>query len=105
MIEDLWGSAAAHTGKNTLQSKVSQLRRALGDPDLITSGNGGYALRVDTGQVDALHVAGLAATANAARRSGDSATALEIAAEGLSLFRGEVLRSEEHTSELQSLRQ
>ena len=32
LIEDLWGEAAAATGRNTLQSKVSQLRRALADP-------------------------------------------------------------------------
>ena len=30
LIEDLWGAAAGGTGRNTLQSKVSQLRRALG---------------------------------------------------------------------------
>ena len=34
LIEDLWGDAAA-TARNTLQSKVSQLRRALGDPGLV----------------------------------------------------------------------
>jgi DNA-binding SARP family transcriptional activator len=32
LIDDLWAEDAARTGKNTLQSKVSQLRRALGRP-------------------------------------------------------------------------
>jgi predicted ATPase/DNA-binding SARP family transcriptional activator len=91
MIEDLWGAAAASTGRNTLQSKVSQLRRALRDPGLITTGNGGYLLGIDESCVDALRVVGLAASADAARRRGDPATAADIAAEGLSLFRGEVL--------------
>ena len=42
LIEDLWGGAAAGTARNTLQSKVSQLRRALDEPDLIGGGRGGY---------------------------------------------------------------
>ena len=36
LIEDLWGEAAP--ARNTLQSKVSQLRRALGDPGLVGAG-------------------------------------------------------------------
>src|SRR6266581_2288782 len=91
MIDDLWAEAAASTGKNTLQSKVSQLRRALDEPGLITSSHGGYTLNLDPGCVDALRVAGLAASATALRRTGDASAALEVATEGLSLFRGEVL--------------
>ncbi|WP_432833130.1 BTAD domain-containing putative transcriptional regulator [Dactylosporangium sp. CA-092794] len=89
IIDDLWGGAA--TARNTLQSKVSQLRRALGDPALIAGGGAGYTLRVDPGRVDALRVAGLAAAAADARRTGDPAAALDLAVEGLALFRGEVL--------------
>src|SRR4051794_28193371 len=59
IIEDLW-SDAVRTGRNTLQSKVSQLRRALGDADLVTAGNGGYTLHVAPAQVDALTVSSLA---------------------------------------------
>jgi len=91
LIEDLWGEAAAGTGRNTLQSKVSQLRRALEEPALVSSGRRGYTLELDPGDVDALRVAGLAADASAARRSGDPATAMEAATEALGLFRGEVL--------------
>ena len=90
LIDDLWGERRRH-GPNTLQSKVSQLRRALDDPDLITSGNGGYTLHVDESGVDALQVLALAASSSAARRSGDAAAAVDIAGEGLALFRGEVL--------------
>jgi predicted ATPase/DNA-binding SARP family transcriptional activator len=91
LIEDLWGDAAAATGRNTLQSKVSQLRRALGDPALISGAGGGYTLELDPGRVDALRVAGLAAAAAAARRSGDPGSALEAATEALGLFRGAIL--------------
>jgi predicted ATPase/DNA-binding SARP family transcriptional activator len=91
LIEDLWGAAAASTGRNTLQSKVSQLRRALGEPGLVASGNGGYTLELDPGNVDAVRVVALAAVAAGARRDGDLAAALAAATEGLALFRGEVL--------------
>ena len=91
LIDDLWGEAAAGTGRNTLQSKVSQLRRALGEPALLRGGRGGYTLELDPAGVDALQVASLAATATAARRSGDAAAALEAATEALGLFRGEIL--------------
>jgi predicted ATPase/DNA-binding SARP family transcriptional activator len=91
LIDDLWGEAAAGTAKNTLQSKVSQLRRALGDPALVSSGRGGYILALDPDGVDALRVVSLAAIASAARRSGDAAAALEAATEALALFRGEIL--------------
>ncbi|MFZ0161356.1 MAG: BTAD domain-containing putative transcriptional regulator [Kineosporiaceae bacterium] len=91
MIEDLWGDAATGLGRNTLQSKVSQLRRALSDPARVATGNGGYSLSIDGSCVDALRVVGLAASAAASRRSGDASAALEAATRGLGLFRGEVL--------------
>ena len=91
LIDDLWGAAAAGTGRNTLQSKVSQLRRALGEPALVSGGHGGYTLELDAGRVDALQVVSLAAAASSAQRSGDPASAVEAATEGLGLFRGEVL--------------
>ena len=40
LVDDLWAGAA--TRRNTLQSKVARLRRALGDPLVIASGDGGY---------------------------------------------------------------
>ena len=88
LIEDLW---AGPTGKNTLQSKVSQLRRALGDKDLVVGTGDGYLLAVDAGSVDAVRVTELAAQAADARGSDEAAVAVERAREGLALFRGEVL--------------
>jgi predicted ATPase/DNA-binding SARP family transcriptional activator len=90
LIEDVWADAAG-TGRNTLQSKVSQLRRALSQPDLLRSERGGYALDIDPSCVDALRAIGLAASAATARRSGDASTTVALATEGLALFRGEVL--------------
>ena len=90
VIEDLWADAAS-TGRNTLQSKVSQLRRALGDASLVSAASGGYALHVDRASVDALAVGDLAESVAAARQTGDQAAVVDAADEALALFRGEVL--------------
>ena len=80
------------TGRNTLQSKVSQLRRALGDPDLVAASGGGYTARRRPGQVDAL--ARGRPGRRGVRRRGARVTPprrVATASEGLALFRGEVL--------------
>ncbi len=88
LIEDLWSTP---TGRNTLQSKVSQLRRALRDKDLVLGNQDGYTLAIDPTAVDAFRVVALAAHAGEARARGDAAAALEKSREGLALFRGEAL--------------
>ena len=78
LVDDLWGADAVHTHRNTLQSKVAMLRRGLGEPPVVLSGNGGYTLAVDTSAVDALAV--LEQTAAAARvfESGDITRAAAV---------------------------
>lgn len=88
LLEDLWPTRAS---RNTLQSKVSQLRRALGGRDLVVAEDDSYRLVVEPDGVDAIHVVNLAGQASAARHAGDTSTALEKATEGLRLFRGEIL--------------
>jgi predicted ATPase/DNA-binding SARP family transcriptional activator len=88
LLDDLW---VAPTGRNTLQSKVSQLRRALGDRDLVRGSANGYVLAVAPAAVDATSAVRLSAASAAARGLGDAATSLDRAREGLALFRGEVL--------------
>lgn len=88
LLEDLW---PARAGRNTLQSKVSQLRGALGGKDLVVAEDDTYRLAVEPAGVDAIHVVDLASQASAARHAGDASTALEKASEGLRLFRGEIL--------------
>ncbi len=73
LLEDLWPTSA---GRNTLQSKVSQLRRALGDKDLVVGEDDPYRLVVEPGSVDAIHVVDLAAQASTARHAGDATKAL-----------------------------
>ncbi|MCW2603807.1 MAG: transcriptional activator domain [Pseudonocardiales bacterium] len=88
LLDDLWPEGA---GRNTLQSKVSQLRRALRDRDLVSGGSDGYSLVVEPGSVDAACAIDLASQSSAARRAGDPASALESAHQGLRLFRGDIL--------------
>ncbi len=88
LLDELWNCPA---GRNTLQSKVSQLRRALGGAEVVLAGVQGYALDVPSDTVDAVVAAGLAAKAAAARDTGDPAAALAHASAALDLFRGEPL--------------
>ncbi|MFI7126186.1 BTAD domain-containing putative transcriptional regulator [Nonomuraea sp. NPDC050153] len=44
LIDDLWGPAAGRNPVGTLQARVSQLRRSLGDPALVVHGPAGYRL-------------------------------------------------------------
>ncbi|MFI6391334.1 BTAD domain-containing putative transcriptional regulator [Nonomuraea sp. NPDC050540] len=44
LIDDLWGERPSRNPTGTLQARVSQLRRALGDPGLVVRGPGGYRI-------------------------------------------------------------
>ena len=91
LIEDLWADEAVTTARNTLQTKVSRLRRALGDGALVTGTSAGYTLQVEPSAVDALEVLRLAERASALRSAGDASAALEACAAALAMFRGEIL--------------
>ena len=51
LVDALWGSAPPATARNSLQVRVAGLRRALG-ADRIESYGGGYALRLEPGELD-----------------------------------------------------
>ena len=91
LIEDLWADQAVGTVRNVLQTKVSRLRRALGDAALVTGTSAGYTLEVDPSAVDALEVLGLAEQAAAFRGAGDPSAVLETCTTALSLFGGKIL--------------
>ena len=91
LIEDLWADEAIGTARNTLQTKVSRLRRALGDAALVKGTSAGYILEIDPSAVDALEVLRLAEQASAFRSAGDPSAALETCATALAMFRGEIL--------------
>jgi DNA-binding SARP family transcriptional activator len=88
LVDDLWPEG---TRRNTLQAKVSQLRRALGDPAALPGGPAGYALAVEPGAVDALEALRLADEGAALLAAGDAAAAAATCRAGVALFATEVL--------------
>ena len=91
LIEDLWGSDGVAAERNTLQAKVSKLRRALGNPAVITAAAGGYVLEVDPGAVDAFEAAELGELASRRLAAGDPAAVVDICDRALAMFRGDVV--------------
>ena len=91
ILDDLWADCAFGAGKNTLQSKVSQLRRALGaaradhqQQRRLPAGRRSHARRRAAGGRPGGRDDGTAAI-------GQLAAALSRSAEGLALFRGDAL--------------
>ncbi|MEV6002877.1 BTAD domain-containing putative transcriptional regulator [Streptomyces griseomycini] len=90
LIDDLWGEDVPGNPANSLQTKVSQLRRAFeraedGGRALVEYGPAGYALRVPEDAVDSGRFARLTARA---RREGDPRTRASLLSEALGLWRG-----------------
>ncbi|TCP56444.1 putative ATPase [Tamaricihabitans halophyticus] len=90
LVESLWGAHPPGNPANTLQTKISQLRRALraADPDggeLLTYQASGYLLRVSDGALDSRHFRMLVQRANTLEDPADRAARL---AEALALWRG-----------------
>ena len=93
LVEDLWATDGVSARRNTLQSKITMLRRALGDPALITSRDGGYALAVEPSDVDALAALSATTTASGLFEAGDDVGAADLCASTLRLYRGDVLQA------------
>lgn len=101
LIDDLWGDRLPGNPANTLQTKVSQLRRTLekaepGARELVAYGPSGYVLRVAAESTDAGRFAELTALAYDAaeppadsRTRADSRTKVKWLSEALALWRGE----------------
>jgi WD40 repeat protein/DNA-binding SARP family transcriptional activator len=86
LIDEVWGSEPPRAARASLQSYVSNLRRALGH-DRIASHGQGYRLVAGSAEVDALRVAELA---DEGRRllTTDPTAASEVLSEALSMWRG-----------------
>lgn len=91
LIDAVWGAAESDDPANALQSLVSRLRRALGDPASVVPTPGGYRLAVNADDVDLHRFETLIRTGRSSLRAGrydDAATALNQA---LNLWRGTAL--------------
>jgi predicted ATPase/DNA-binding SARP family transcriptional activator len=82
LADDLWGDDPPGNPANTLQTKISQLRRVLGR-ERVTYQPAGYALRAD--DVDAL---AFAALLDRARRTDDPRERVGLLTDALALWRG-----------------
>jgi predicted ATPase/DNA-binding SARP family transcriptional activator/tetratricopeptide (TPR) repeat protein len=91
LIADLWGAVADTTARNTLQTKVSRLRRALGGAAVVSGGRSGYTLEVEPAAVDAIEVLRLAEATKDLLNAGAAESALETCTRALAMFRGEAL--------------
>jgi predicted ATPase/DNA-binding SARP family transcriptional activator len=92
LVDDLWAAEAVTTRRNTLQSKIARLRRALG-ASVIASGDGGYTLAVEPSDVDALAVLRRTVAASRLLDAGDDRGADDLCASTLQMYRGEVLQA------------
>ncbi|GGS73982.1 SARP family transcriptional regulator [Nonomuraea spiralis] len=85
LVEDLWGGRPPANALAALRVKVSQLRRALGDRELVAYRAPGYVLRVEPEDVDAGRFAALVAQA---QRSADPRARAGLLRQALDLWRG-----------------
>jgi YVTN family beta-propeller protein len=90
LIGELWADEPPATAAKILQNYVSQLRRVLGDDRLHTQA-GGYALRVEPGELDLDRFVRRFEEGRRARAAGDLERASLLLSEALSLWRGSPL--------------
>ncbi|WP_306332241.1 BTAD domain-containing putative transcriptional regulator [Streptomyces sp. KL118A] len=87
LIDDLWGDAPPGNPANALQSKVSQLRRALGR-DRVVHQPPGYRLRLDAAAGDEVDADRFRALVEEARRAPDARSRADALGQALALWRG-----------------
>ena len=91
LAEALWGEEAAVGAVRTVQVHVSRLRKALGDPEILTTTPAGYCLRVEAGELDAERFATLVEEGRRALAAGRPDAAGGVLREALALWRGPAL--------------
>ena len=87
LIDEVW-PAEVDTRRNTVQSKVTRLRRAFGDPTVVVGRDDGYVLTVDPGHIDAFVVSRDAVASARLLLSGDHRGAADLSASALARFSG-----------------
>ncbi|MFF2012634.1 BTAD domain-containing putative transcriptional regulator [Streptomyces sp. NPDC058195] len=98
IVDAVWGSDVPQTAVNGVHTYVAGLRRVL-DPGragraagaVLTSESGGYCLRIDPADVDALLFTRILAEARRARGAGDTDITLRLYEQALSYWHGEAL--------------
>ena len=91
LIEELWPGHPADKARDSLQVRISELRKAFrsaGEADRLATRPPGYVVRVATEELDAQRFERLAGEGDAALAAGDASTAAECLDQALSLWRG-----------------
>lgn len=88
LVDAIWDGDPPADEQHALQSLVSRLRRALGDPSLVVQEPAGYRLAVSPDDVDAHRFERLARDGGAALRAGDAPRAARLLDGALALWRG-----------------
>ena len=94
LVEELWPGQRADKATDSLQVRLSELRKALrsaGEADRLATRPPGYLLRVEPGELDAPRFEQLATKGAAALAAGDAAAAAQRLDQGLGLWRGPAL--------------
>ena len=94
LLEELWPGHPADKATDSLQVRLSELRRALrsaGEADRLVTRPPGYLLRVAPEELDALRFERLAAEGGTALAAGDAATAVQCLDQALALWHGPAL--------------
>jgi DNA-binding SARP family transcriptional activator/pimeloyl-ACP methyl ester carboxylesterase len=94
LLEELWPGQPADKATDSLQVRLSELRRALrsaGEAGRLVTRPPGYLLRVAPGEVDALRFEELAAEGGTALAAGDAVTAAQCLDQALALWHGPAL--------------
>ena len=88
LVIALFGEDAPPSAIKAVRVHVSRLRRALGEPDLLTTTAAGYRLRVRPGELDAERFERLVDEARGALRAGQPRRAGSVLREALALWHG-----------------
>ena len=91
LVDAVWGEDPPADPVGALQTLVSRLRRALGNPAVVQQSHQGYRLTVASDAVDAERFRRLARRGRDLLAAGDAATARSTLAEALDLWRGPAL--------------
>src|SRR6266545_1948488 len=90
IVDDLWGEDVPESAKKMVQIHVSQLRKALPEPRLLTRAPG-YLLEVTGEELDVTRFELSVAAGRDALSRGDARTAADLLRQGLALWRGPAL--------------
>src|SRR5690348_12739035 len=90
IVDELWGEGVPESAAKMVQIHVSQLRKALPGPRLVTRASG-YLLEVADDELDAARFERLVAGGREALAGGDAEAAAARFAGGLALWRGPAL--------------